>query len=121
MEHIFSKVTLHAVQQRLSSLADTAAQHHILRVYHITDVSQKFTHICIDLLQNLQRKGITLRPGIEHVLTCKVFLGAQCAGSIGLFQKLLCDAHDAGGRAILLHAAFLPQPQLSVSLRFKTM
>ena len=107
MEGILLKVALGTIQQRLTCLADTAAQNHGFGVYHTADVGQEFAHVGIDLLQNCLRGFITGSGSVEHILAGKVFQGTQGRGQLAGGKEFLCQTDNAGSGAVLFHTAAL--------------
>ena len=105
MEHILHEIGLDAVQQHRACLADTAANDHALGINDGADVGQKFAHIGIVLIQHLQRQLVALPAGIKNILAGQLLHIAQNGGVTAGFHFQLCHTDNAGGRAILLHAA----------------
>ena len=68
MENVTVKIALCAIQQRLTCLAYTAAQHHDFRVYGAADIGKELTHVVVNLLQNGKGGAVACLSCVEDIL-----------------------------------------------------
>ena len=105
VEYVLVEIGENAVDQHLSRLADAAADDHHLRVNGGAYVAKELAHVGVIPVENDE---CFLVPGlacVEDVLAGQVFKRAQGAGRVGAVQMALGQTDDAGGGAVLLHAA----------------
>ena len=105
MEYVLAEIGNDAVNQHLTRLADAAADDHHLRVNGGADVAQELTHVGVILIENHERFLVPGLTRVEDILAGQVFKRPQGAGGVGAVQMALGQTDDAGGGAVLLHAA----------------
>ena len=105
MEDVLVEVALGAVDESLACLADAAAQDNHLGVHGAADHGKELAHVLIDLVEGLVCQVIAGLGSVEYILAGQRIEGPQAGVSIAGGHKLLGDADNAGGGAILLGAA----------------